>query len=75
MDYTTLAVSAMSLIGTLGGTFGGILAANKLSNYRIEQLGEKVSEHNQIVERTYKLEGRGTEAEHDIRDLKARKGR
>lgn len=75
MDYTTLAASAMSLIGTLGGTFGGILVANKLSNYRIEQLEKKVSEHNQIVERTYKLEGRVTEAEHDIRDLKAREGR
>lgn len=72
MDYTSLAVAAMSLIGTLGGTFGGILVANKLSNYRIEQLEKKVAEHNQIVERTYKLEGRMTEAEHDIRDLKAR---
>lgn len=70
MDYTSLAVAAMSLIGTLGGTFGGILVANKLSNYRIEQLEKKVSEHNQIVERTYVLEGRMTEAEHDIRDLK-----
>lgn len=72
MDYTTLAVAAMSLIGTLVGTFGGILVANKLSNYRIEQLEKKVAEHNKVVERTYQLEGRMTEAEHDIRDLKAR---
>lgn len=71
MDYTSLAVAAMSLIGTLGGTFGGILVANKLSNYRIEQLEKKVAEHNQIVERTYKLEGRMLEAEHDIRDIKS----
>ena len=47
MDWTTLAVAGMSLVGTLAGTFGGILVA-----------------------RTYKLEGRMTEAEHDIRDLK-----
>ncbi len=73
MDYTSLAVAAMSLIGTLGGTFGGILVANKLSNYRIEQLEKKVSEHNKVVERTFILEGRMTEAEHDIRDLKSRK--
>ena len=59
MEWTTLAVAGMSLIGTLAGTFGGILVANKLTTYRIEQL-----------ERTYKLEGRMTEAEHDIRDLK-----
>ncbi len=72
MDDTSLIVAAMSLIGTLGGTFGGILVANKLSNYRIEQLEKKVEEHNQIVVRTYQLEGRVTECEHDIRDLKNR---
>ena len=74
MDWTTLAVSGMSLIGTLAGTFGGILVANKMTTYRIEQLERKVSEHNKVVERTYKLEGRMTEAEHDIRDLKKERG-
>ena len=70
MDYTTLAVAAMSLIGTLTGTFGGILVANKLTTYRIDQLEKKVSEHNKLVERTYKLEGQMVEVQHDIRDLK-----
>ena len=28
MDWTTLAVAGMSLIGTLAGTFGGILVSN-----------------------------------------------
>ena len=35
MDWTTLAVAGMSLIGTLAGTFGGILVSNKLTTYRI----------------------------------------
>ena len=74
MDYTTLAVAAMSLIGTLSGTFGGILVANKLTTYRIDQLEKKVGEHNKIVERTYKLEGQMVEVQHDIRDLKAERG-
>lgn len=74
MDYTALAVAGMSLIGTLAGTFGGILVANKLTTYRIDQLEKKVSEHNKIVERTYKLEGQMTEVQHDIRDLKAERG-
>ena len=65
-------VALLSLAGTLIGSFGGILTANKLSNYRIEQLEKKVEKHNQVMERTFKLEGRMTEAEHDIRDLKAR---
>ena len=70
MEWTTLAVAGMSLVGTLAGTFGGILVANKLTTYRIEQLEKKVAAHNNVVERTYKLEGRMQEAEHDIRDLK-----
>lgn len=70
MDYTSLAVAWMSLIGTLAGTFGGILVSNRLTNYRIEQLEKKVAAHNSVVERTYKLEGQMTEVQHDIRDLK-----
>ena len=70
IDWTTLAVAGMSLLGTLAGSFGGILVSNKLTTYRIEQLEKKVAAHNNVVERTYKLEGRMQEAEHDIRDLK-----
>ncbi len=52
----TVIVALVSLIGTLVGTFGGILTGSKLTNYRIEQLEKKVEEHNKVVERTYKLE-------------------
>lgn len=37
----TVIVALLSLLGTLGGTLGGILATSKLSNYRIEQLEKK----------------------------------
>ena len=72
MDWATLAAAGMSLVGTLAGTFGGILVSNRLTTYRIEQLEKKVAAHNSVIERTYKLEGRMTEAEHDIRDMKGR---
>lgn len=36
-------VGLLSLAGTLAGTFGGILTANKLTNYRLEQLEIKVA--------------------------------
>ncbi len=52
----TVIVGILSLIGTLGGTLGGILASNKLTNYRISQLEEKVSKHNSLIERTYRIE-------------------
>lgn len=66
-------VSVISLIGTLGGSLGGILVANKLTNYRVEQLEKKVEKHNSIIERTFKLEGRMDEVEHDIKELKGRR--
>ena len=67
----TIIVGLLSLIGTLAGTFGGIVTANKLTTYRIERLEEKVNKHNNIIERTYRLEGEVTEIQHDIKDLKA----
>lgn len=41
-----------------------------LLDYKFRELEKKVEKHNNVIERTYKLEGRLTEAEHDIRDLK-----
>ena len=49
-------VALMSLAGTLIGSLFGILAANKLTNYRIEQLEKKVEKHNNVIERVYLLE-------------------
>ena len=63
-------VAILSLCGTLIGSIAGILTANKLTNYRIEQLEKKVEKHNSIMERTFKLEGRMDEVEHDVHDMK-----
>lgn len=49
-------VAILALVGTLGGSFCGILTANKLTNYRIEQLEAKVEKHNNVIERVYNLE-------------------
>lgn len=45
-------VGVLSLIGTLIGSYSGI----RLIIYRIEQLEKKVEKHNNIIERTFKLE-------------------
>lgn len=66
----TILVALLSLLGTLIGTFGGIVTGSKLMTYRIEQLEKKVEKHNSVVERTYKLEGEVVELQHDIRDIK-----
>lgn len=62
-------VVVAALIGMVGssiGALGGVLVSSKLTNYRIEQLEKRVEKHNNVVERTYGLEGRMREAEHDI---------
>ena len=52
----TIIVAILSLIGTLAGSLLGIIAANKLIIYRIEQLEKKVEKHNNVLERVYDLE-------------------
>lgn len=66
---TEIWVAILSLVGTLVGTLGGILVTNKLTTYRIEKLEEKVDKHNNLVERTYKLEGRMNAVEQGIETL------
>jgi hypothetical protein len=63
-------VALLGFAGTLLGSLFGVLAAQKLTQYRLAQLEDKVNKHNNLIERTYKLEGRMDEAEHDIKDLK-----
>ena len=60
-------VAFISLIGTLGGSFGGILTANKLTNYRIEQLEKRVEKHNNVIERVYLLEKREAVMDEEIK--------
>lgn len=63
-------VAILGFAGTLLGSLFGVLAAQKLTQYRLSQLEDKVNKHNNLIERTFKLEGRMDEAEHDINDLK-----
>lgn len=69
--------AVLALIGTMFGTFGGIVTSGKLTNYRLEQLEKKVDAHNNfalriplleqsiaaIKERTEKIIERGTNYE------------
>lgn len=66
----TIISAILSLIGTLAGTFGGILVSVKLIIYRIDQLDKKVEKHNSVVERTYVIEGQIKELQHEVSDLK-----
>ena len=62
-------VALLSLAGTLLGSIAGIMASNRLTLYRIEQLEKKVDKHNNLIERTYKLEERQTLLEEKLNQL------
>ena len=63
-------VAILGFAGTLLGSLFGVLAAQKLTQYRLGQLEEKVNKHNNLIERTFKLEGQMQECQHDIKALK-----
>lgn len=58
MDITSIIVAVLSLIGTLGGSLGGIVVSSKLTAYRIQQLENKVAEHNNFARRMPVIEER-----------------
>lgn len=66
-----IVVALLGFAGTLLGSLFGVLTSQKLTQYRLAQLEKKVGAHNHLIERTFRLEGRMDEAEHDIRDLKS----
>ncbi len=53
---TELIVALITLAGSALGTFSGIAVSSRLTNYRIEQLENKVDKHNSVIERTFELE-------------------
>lgn len=64
-----LVVALLALAGTLTGSFSGILVANRLVNYRLEQLEKKVEKHNNLVERIAMAENEIKIINHKIDDL------
>lgn len=65
MDWSTVVVGVLSLVGTLAGSYSGM----KLMSYRIEQLEKRVNEHNNVIRRTFILEEQMKVANHRIDDL------
>ena len=65
-----IVVAIIALAGTAIGSLGGILAANRLTNYRIEQLEQKVDKHNSVVERITVVEVKLEEQQQDLKIIK-----
>lgn len=68
----TLGPAVITGLLSLCGVYFSNRKSAALIEYRLKQLEDKVNKHNSVVERTFILEGKMNEAEHDIRDLKAK---
>lgn len=65
-------VALIGLCGSAVGSVLGVMASAKLTQYRIEQLERKVDKHNQVIERTFRLEARADVTEEDIKAVDRR---
>lgn len=66
---TNVIVAMLSLIGTLAGSLGGILVSSKLTNYRLQQLENRVAEHNHFAQRLPVIEEQIKVINHRLEDL------
>ena len=71
MDSTVIC-ALVSLVGTIIGSLGGILVSSKLTVYRLEQLENRVAEHNNFARRMPVLEERIEQIEHRIERMETR---
>lgn len=62
-------ISLLSMIGTILGSFGGIVTSSKLTNYRIEKLEQKVDKHNSFAERMPVVEEKIKVLNHRMADI------
>ena len=64
-----IVVAVLALVGTAFGSITGVLAANKMTNFRIEQLERKVEKHNNLVERMTVVEQSAKSAHRRLDEL------
>jgi len=56
MDWIAFAAAAVTALLSFLGVYLSNRKSAALMEYRLEQLEKKVDKHNQVVERTFKLE-------------------
>lgn len=69
----SIVIAIIAMLGTCAGSFGGIITASKLTNFRLEKLEAKVDKHNNFAERMPVVEEKLKVLNHRIEDLKREK--
>jgi len=58
MEWIAFAASAVTALLSFLGVYMSNRKQTALMDYRLQELEKKVDKHNQVIERTYKLEQR-----------------
>ena len=74
MEWIPLAAAAVTGILSFFGTYLSNRKQTAVMAYRLNELEKKVDKHNQVIERTYKLEERASVLENEVNDLKQKAG-
>lgn len=72
MQYETIVVAVLSLIGTLAGAYLSNKKSSALIAYRLERLEEKANGINTIEERVYRIEENQSVADEKIKNMNHR---
>lgn len=70
MEWIPFASAAVTALLSFAGVYCSNRKQTALMEYRMKELEKKVDKHNQVIERTFKLEGQMAEVQHEIIDLK-----
>lgn len=72
MQYETIVVAVLSLIGTLAGAYLSNKKSSALIAYRLERLEEKANGINTIEERVYHIEENQSVVDEKIKNMNHR---
>lgn len=66
---TEIIIALVSMVGTIIGSFGGIVTSTKLTSFRLEKLEQKVDRHNNFAQRMPVVEEKIKVLNHRVEDL------
>ena len=72
MQYETIVVAVLSLIGTLAGAYLSNKKSSALIAYRLERLEEKANGINTIEEKVYRIEENQSVVDEKIKNMNHR---
>ncbi len=73
-DWVTIVAPILTALASLAGVYLSNRKSAAVLELRMKLLEERVAKHNQVIERMYIAEGKITELQHDVTDLKGRAG-